>query len=29
VGVGSTEIRAASGEAVSSLPTVVNDSTSF
>jgi hypothetical protein len=29
VGVGSAEIRAASGEAVSSLPTVVNDSTSF
>jgi uncharacterized protein YjdB len=29
VGVGSAEIRASSGEAVSSLPTLVNDSASF
>ena len=29
VGVGSAEIRAASGEAVTSIPTVVNDSSSF
>jgi len=29
VGVGSAEIRAASGEAVSSLPALVNDSASF
>jgi uncharacterized protein YjdB len=29
VGVGSAEIRASAGEAVSSLPTLVNDSTSF